>query len=87
VWDGLLGLASGPVPFLALDVQVPTDGNPGSIGAVRVKGKGSKQRSVTVNWKACQAIADYLTERPATDCPSLFLSRSGSALSGRAIQR
>jgi len=42
---------------------------------------------VTLNWKACQAIAAYLAERPATDCPSLFLSKSGSALSGRAIQR
>lgn len=82
------GLRLSEVANLALlDVQVPTDGNPSSIGAVRVKGKGRKERSVTLNWKACQAIAAYLAERPATDCPSLFLSKSGSALSGRAIQR
>ena len=70
-----------------LDAQVPTNGIPSSIGAVRVKGKGRKQRSVTLNWKACQAIVAYLTDRPATDCPNVFLSRNGSALSGRAIQR
>ena len=82
------GLRLSEVANLALlDAQVPTNGNPSSIGAVRVKGKGRKQRSVTLNWKACQAIAAYLTDRPAIDCPNLFLSKNGSALSGRAIQR
>jgi site-specific recombinase XerD len=82
------GLRLSEVAHLALiDVQVPTGGSLNSIGAVRVKGKGRKQRSVTLNWKACQAIAAYLTERPATGCPNLFLSKNGSSLSGRAIQR
>ena len=70
-----------------LDLQLPVDASRKSVGAVRVEGKGRKQRTVSLNWKACRAIAVYLANRPTTDCPNVFLSKSGLALSGRAIQR
>lgn len=69
------------------DLQLPADASEKSVGAVRVEGKGRKQRTVSLNWKAWQAIATYLAKRPATDCPNLFLSKNSLALSGRAIQR
>lgn len=82
------GLRLSEVSNLALpDLELPTETTSKLLGAVRVKGKGRKQRSVSLNWKACQAITAYLTERPATACATLFLSKKGLALSARAIQR
>jgi len=57
-------------------------------GTVRVLGKGSKERLVPVGGKACQALADYLAQRPAAsaDAP-LFVNRRGGRLTPRSVQR
>lgn len=59
------------------------------VGAVRVFGKGSKERVVPVGRAACEAIARYLAEgRPRVErAPSdvLFLSRTGKKLDRVAL--
>lgn len=59
-------------------------------GEVRVTGKRSKTRIVPVGAKAQAALADWAKERPglaAADEPALFVSRRGTRLSHRMIQR
>jgi len=55
-------------------------------GSVRLLGKGRKQRTVTLNWKACKALKAYVSTRPESSGPSLFLSKFGFPLGRRAIQ-
>ncbi|HZZ44599.1 MAG TPA: site-specific tyrosine recombinase XerD [Tepidisphaeraceae bacterium] len=59
------------------------------IGAVRVFGKGSKERIVPVGRAACEAIVRYLTDcRPKLDrrnSERLFLSRTGKSLERIAL--
>ncbi len=73
------------------DVELPEtiSQEPGNVGRARiVRGKARKDRTVTLNWKACQAISSYLAvRRRDTDDPSLFLNRSRRRLGPRAIER
>ena len=69
------------------DLQLPSPAESRSTGAVRVNGKGRKRRTVTLNWKACEAIMAYLGDRrDSLSCP-VFLSGRGCRLTLRAIQR
>jgi len=54
---------------------------------VKVTGKGRKQRTVTLNWKACEALGTYLDGRCTGDGSPVFLARTGAGLTPRAIQR
>ncbi|MBT8462994.1 MAG: tyrosine-type recombinase/integrase [Gemmatimonadetes bacterium] len=64
-------------------------------GLVKVLGKGGKERIVPVGARAREALADYLLRRPdvskrelrAGDGRPLFISRRGSRISRRQIQR
>lgn len=59
-------------------------------GELRVTGKRAKTRIVPVGGKALQALQLWLAERPqvgAAEEPALFVSRRGSRLSVRMIQR
>ena len=59
-------------------------------GTVRVTGKGSKTRIVPVGAQALAALNAWLTTRQAIarlDHGALFVSRSGSRLNPRAVQR
>jgi integrase/recombinase XerD len=56
------------------------------VGSVRVIGRGSHSRVVTLNAKACDALADYLAEREETGSPSLFLTRFGIGIGPRGIE-
>lgn len=47
------------------------------IGSVRVIGRGSHSRTVTLNAKACEALTDYLAEREKTDSRALLLTKFG----------
>jgi site-specific recombinase XerD len=67
-----------------LPSKIAKDGAPGS---VHVIGKGRKDRTLTLNWKACRAIRDYLATRPDVEDPSLFLSKFRAGMSPRAIER
>lgn len=55
-------------------------------GSVRVLGKGDKERTITVNWKACKALEAYLVERPRAREEALFISKFGAPMGPRAIQ-
>ena len=54
--------------------------------AVRVLGKGDKERIIPLNDVVTRAINDYLNVRLLSDSPALFLSRSGRRLTGRAVE-
>jgi len=56
------------------------------VGSVRVLGKGAKERTITVNWKASKAIKSYLAPRPNISDEALFLSKFGEPMGPRAIQ-
>lgn len=62
--------------------------DPGSVGAVRVQGKGRKQRTVTLNWKACKAVKAYLAVRPAEAADDrLFVTKFLKGMGPRAVER
>jgi len=61
-------------------------------GTVRVLGKGRKERIVPVGGKACEALKNYLDLRPAlvsaaANHNAMFVNRSGTRLSTRAVER
>ncbi len=59
-------------------------------GAVRVVGKGSKQRDLPVGKRACEAIRCWLKLRAQfarDDEDALFVGRRGRRLSSRAVQK
>ncbi len=72
------------------DVQLPAriSKEPEGAGCVRILGKGRRERTVTLNWKACKAVRAYLTVRPK-DAPDqhLFLTKFRLGISARSIER
>jgi len=59
-------------------------------GAVRVTGKGGKQRVVPVGAKAAEALRDWLRRRPGVAAAgerALFVNRTGARLGARGIQQ
>ena len=60
--------------------------DPGTTGAVRVQGKGRKQRTVTLNHKACKAVRAYPAIRPPVDDPRLFVTKFGRGIGPRAFE-
>jgi integrase/recombinase XerC len=60
---------------------------PGSVGAIKVRGKGRKERVVTLNWKACKAIRAYLAVRPEAEDDRLFVTKFRRGMGPRAIER
>lgn len=69
------------------DVVLPEAQELPSIGLLRVLGKGRKERAITLNSRACQALSAYLTTRTAYDKRApLFVSKYGASLTPRSIQ-
>ena len=82
------GLRLSEVASLTLsDLELPPRDAAGSIGAVTVNGKGRKRRTVSLNWKACDALRAYLSGRPSQHASPVFLSKAHGRLTSRAIQR
>ena len=70
------------------DASLPTAGDLPAIGSLRVWGKGRKERTITLNSKACEALSAYLLTRSAIDRRApMFISKYGTALTPRSIQR
>jgi site-specific recombinase XerD len=70
------------------DVGLPETQDLPAIGWLRVLGKGRKERTVTLNSRACEALSAYLGTRSDFERGApLFVSRKGSCLSPRGIQR
>jgi integrase/recombinase XerD len=60
---------------------------PGLVGSVTVLGKGRKQRSVTLNYKACRAIKNCLSIRPDAEDTHLFLTKFRKGIGPRGIEK
>ncbi len=60
--------------------------DPVAVGTVRVIGRGSHSRTVTLNTRACDALSDYLAEREETGSPALFLTKFGHGIGPRGIE-
>ncbi len=69
-----------------LDLPVKITREEGNVGSVHIMGKGRKDRTVTLNWKACKAIKAYQQVRPRLDAPELFVTKFGQSLGPRGIQ-
>ena len=71
------------------DVQLPPkiSKDAGNVGSLFIrKGKGRKDRVITLNYKACRAIKSYLAVRPSVDTPSLFISKFGRGITPRGVE-
>lgn len=53
---------------------------------IKIRGKGNKERYVLINESAKKAIQAYLTARPKTSSPALFISRNNVRISDRMIE-
>ena len=70
-----------------MDTSVPTRITKDSLGTIRILGKGRKTRTILLNRKVCEALHQWLKERPKADTSALFISTHHQPLSGRQIQR
>jgi integrase/recombinase XerC len=70
-----------------IDLPAKISKEPGFVGSVTVLGKGRKQRSVTLNYKACRAIKNYLALRPDSEDTHLFLTKYRKGISPRSIEK
>lgn len=70
-----------------MDTVVPTRITKDSLGTIRILGKGRKTRTILLNRKACEALHEWLRERPKSEINALFISTHEQPLSGRQIQR
>ena len=73
------------VNHVSLPTKISKD--PGNVGSVTVLGKGRKQRSVTLNYKACRAIKNYLAIREDVDDTHLFLTKFKKGIGPRGIEK
>ncbi|GAB4422330.1 MAG: tyrosine recombinase XerC [Anaerolineae bacterium] len=71
------------------DVELPSRINrdPANTGSISVQGKGRKQRSLPLNYKACRALKAWLTIRPDIPDSALFVTKFRERMGPRAIQR
>ena len=71
------------------DVELPTriDRDPTNTGSLAIRGKGRKNRTLPLNFRACRALKTWLSIRPKIDEPALFVTRFRAPMGKRAIQR
>jgi integrase/recombinase XerC len=69
------------------DVTLPGKITKDDVGSVHIRGKGRRERLVTLNAKACKAIKSYLAIRPQAETPALFLTKFGKGIGPRAIEQ
>jgi len=71
------------------DIELPArlDRSADTVGVLHVRqGKGRRDRSVALNYKACRALKAYLKIRPDLEDGRLFISKFGKPLGPRAFQ-
>lgn len=71
------------------DVELPPRINrePANVGKLYVHGKGRKNRTLPLNYKACRALKSWLVIRPDIPDPALFVTKFREPMGPRAIQR
>ncbi len=73
--------------FSDIDLPAKVGRDKDGAGSVRILGKGRKERTVTLNWKACKALKSYLATRPKlSDEPRIFITKFGAPMGPRAVQ-
>jgi site-specific recombinase XerD len=70
------------------DIDLPkrVSRDPTNTGTLFVYGKGRKERTITLNYKACRALKAWLKIRPDVDSNSLFVSKFLEPMSPRAYE-
>ncbi len=70
------------------DIELPKKitKDPFNVGYIHITGKGRKERTITLNWKACKAIKAYLKIRPEIDYKELFITKFGKPIGPRGLQ-
>ncbi len=71
------------------DVDLPGKANPdlGNVGQATIFGKGRKERTVTLNWKACQALKAYYAIRPDVPLFEIFITKFKTAITPRSVEK
>jgi len=71
------------------DIQLPPKitKDAGGVGSMFIrKGKGRKDRMITLNYKACRAIKAYLHVRPNVETNKVFISKFGQGITPRGVE-
>jgi integrase/recombinase XerD len=70
------------------DIELPQEisQNEEQSGYARITRSNGRAERIPLNYKASQALVEYLKERPASPYPTLFLNRFDAPLSKRRIQ-
>jgi len=70
------------------DIELPQDISQDAeqSGFARITRSNGRTERIPLNYKACQPLIAYLTDRPASPYPTLFLNRFDAPLSKRRVQ-
>jgi len=70
------------------DVDLPKrmSRDPDNLGVLYIKGKGGKERSIPLNYKACKALKAWLKIRPDVDHEGLFVTKFATPMGLRSFQ-
>jgi site-specific recombinase XerD len=68
------------------DLELPVKFDREHVGAAHISGKGRKERTVTLNFKAARALRNYLAIRPKVDETAVFITKFGYPMGMRSIQ-
>jgi len=71
------------------DVELPAriNSDPTNTGSISIRGKGRKNRTLPLNYKACRALKTWLSTRPDIPEPALFVTKFREPMGKRGIQR
>ncbi len=69
-----------------IDLPAKITNDADDVGSVHIRGIGRKDRTVTLNWKACRALKTYLLIRPPIQDQHLFITKFKAGISPRAIE-
>lgn len=70
------------------DLELPTriTRDPDNTGSATIRRKGGKLVTIPLNYKACQALASWLSVRPKVEHREVFISKFHTPISPRAIE-
>jgi len=81
------GMSLGEISRLTLnDVTLPSPATMPGIGSVRIAGRNTRRRTVTLNSRACRALQTYLGEREDMGDNHFFTTETGNGLGRRSIE-
>lgn len=72
------------------DIELPPELSPEieDVGHLHVRGsERRKGRIIPLNYKACIALDKYISNRPQTKSPTLFVNRFGKQLGARGVEK